>query len=263
LNTPFRRRVRQLQMALERWRWLPHEFARPPIVVNVPEFRLHALDASSHSALEMNVVVGRAFRHQTPVFAGQMHYLIFRPYWHVPPSIQRAELAPKILRDPSYLAKNGYEVVNRNGEVVSGAPPVELRSLKLSIRQLPGPGNALGLVKFVFPNEHEVYLHSTPSQALFSKARRDFSHGCIRVEKPDVLAAWVLRDQPQWTLEHTRQAMNGTQTRRVNLSAPIPVLIVYATAMVQENGEVCFFQDIYGHDASLERLLDKGYPYPY
>lgn len=269
LNTPLSRRVRQLQLTLERWRWAPHEFARPPIVVNVPEFRLRTLDDSAQNNLEMNVVVGRAYRHQTPVFEGEMRFVIFRPYWSVPASIQRAELVPKVAKDRSYLAKNGYEVMGAGGQVVVGNGPVsddvlaKLRALRLSIRQTPGPKNALGLAKFLFPNEHDVYLHGTPSQALFSRARRDFSHGCIRLEKPDVLAAWVLRDKPAWTLDRIHQAMHGAAPVQVKLDQTIPVLIVYGTAVARENGEVCFFEDIYGHDAALERMLDKGYPYPY
>ena len=266
LNTPLNDRIRQLQLTLERWRWVPHRFSRPPIVVNIPEFQLRALNDSYNTELEMKVVVGKAFHHQTPVFAADMKYVIFRPYWNVPRSIQRAELVPKLEQDRSYLARNGYEVATAqdrlvtNG-VVDDATLTQLRSGPLRIRQTPGARNALGLVKFVFPNEHDVYLHGTPATELFSKSRRDFSHGCIRVEEPERLAAWVLRDKPEWTPERIRDAMNGTKSVKVTLDKPIPVLIVYATAVVLESGEVRFFQDIYGQDAQLEALLAKGYPY--
>jgi murein L,D-transpeptidase YcbB/YkuD len=265
LNTPLTRRVSQLKLTLERWRWVPHEFSRPPIVVNIPEFQLRALNENYRAEIEMKVVVGRAYRHQTPVFSGEMKHVIFRPYWNVPRSILRAELLPKLRRDRSYLARNGYEVVTSQDSLVTSGviddrTLAQLRSGRFSVRQVPGPKNSLGLVKFLFPNEHHVYLHATPATELFSKSRRDFSHGCIRVEKPELLAAWVLRDKADWPPEHIVEAMNNTKTTQVNLDKAIPVLIIYATAVVRENGEVRFFQDIYGQDASLERLLAQGYP---
>ena len=266
LNVPLSRRVRQLQLALERWRWIPESFAQPPIVVNIPEFRLRAYNQRYQTELEMKVVVGGAWRHQTPVFLNNMQYVIFRPYWNVPVSIQKDELLPKLTKDPAYLAKNDYEVVDSHNKVVPGeavTPEVlaQLRSRKLSIRQVPGAKNALGFVKFIFPNEYDVYLHGTPARGLFSRARRDFSHGCIRVEKPEQLALWVLKDKPQWNLARIRKAETGAAPLQVDLTQPIPVLIVYSTAVVRENGEVCFFDDIYGHDTSLDALLAKGYPY--
>ncbi|HWB87203.1 MAG TPA: L,D-transpeptidase family protein [Bryobacteraceae bacterium] len=265
LNTPLNQRVHQLQLTLERWRWVPHSFPHPPIVVNIPEFRLRALNGNYASELDMKVVVGGAYRHQTPIFEAEMKYLIFRPYWEVPRSILRAELLPKIEKDTSYFVKHGYEVVNANSTVISkGALDEEilgaLRAGKLRIRQVPGPENALGSVKFVFPNPHNVYLHGTPSTELFARFRRDFSHGCIRVEKPAELAAWVLRDKPEWTRKRILDAMNGSQTLQVTIPKPIPVVIVYATAVAEESGEVDFFEDIYGQDAELERWLAKGYP---
>jgi murein L,D-transpeptidase YcbB/YkuD len=194
-----------------------------------------------------------------------MTHLIFRPYWNVPLSIQRAELVPKIAKDSSYLTENDYEIVDARGNVVAGQVTTEtlgqLRSGKLAVRQRPGAKNALGFVKFMFPNEYNVYLHGTPAQALFSRSRRDFSHGCIRAEKPDELAAWVLRGLPEWTPERIRDAESGTRTLQVNLKQSIPVLIVYGTAVANETGEVSFFDDIYGHDASLDAVLSHGYPY--
>ena len=265
LNVPLARRVRQLQLTLERWRWVPESFSRPPIVVNIPEFRLHALNDRYETELEMKVVVGGAYRRQTPVFMDDMSHIIFRPYWNVPLSIQRAELVPKIAKDPGYLAGNEYEIVNMRGNVVAGGVTPEmlgqLRSGILAIRQRPGAKNALGFVKFMFPNEYNVYLHGTPAKALFSKSRRDFSHGCIRVEKPDELASWVLRELPEWTPERIQAAENGPKTLQVNLPHWIPVLIVYGTAVVSEAGVVSFFDDIYGHDASLDEVLSRGYPY--
>ncbi len=263
LNTPLSRRILQLQLSMERWRWVPHSFPRPPIVVNIPEFRLRALNAASQTDLEMKVVVGSAYGgHETPVFSADMKYVVFRPYWDVPFSIARSEIAPKLAKDHAYLQKNRYELVDAHEKVVdtpvNDAAIAQLRSGILRVRQVPGPENALGLVKFLFPNEHNVYLHSTPATELFSKTRRDFSHGCIRVEKPADLAAWVLQDKPEWTPEHIQDAMNGAETLQVTLDKPIPVLIVYATAVVLGSGEVRFFDDIYKQDARLELALAKS-----
>ena len=265
LNTPLWRRVVQLQLTLDRWRWLPHQFERPPIVVNIPEFRLHADNKDYQWALSMKVVVGRAYRHKTPVFANQIKSVIFRPYWNVPLSIQRAEILPHIEKNPSYLLENSYEIVDRSGHVVSegavsDALKDSLRSGKLAVRQRPGPDNALGLVKFEFPNSYDVYMHGTPAKELFSRSRRDFSHGCIRVEDPVALAAWILRDKPEWTPEAIRNAINGDETIQVDVKDPIPVLILYGTAVVKEDGEIQFFDDIYGYDAALERVLNEDYP---
>jgi L,D-transpeptidase YcbB len=268
LNVPLGVRVRQIEWALERWRWAPADFDRPPIVVNIPEFILRAWsDERGHAGLTMRVVVGQAFQHQTPVFEAAMRYVVFRPYWNVPPTIQSKELVPHAAKDPSYLERNGYELVSADDKPlpsskVDAAILARLRSYDLSVRQKPGPNNALGLVKFMFPNQNNVYLHSTPSQELFSRSRRDFSHGCVRVEDPTALAAWVLREQPQWTPEKIKAAMNGKEPSQVNLKESIPVLIIYTTATVDDDGTVRFFEDIYGHDAALQNALAAGYPYP-
>jgi murein L,D-transpeptidase YcbB/YkuD len=268
LNVPVATRAHQLVLTLERWRWVPHPFSQPPVVVNIPEFRLRAFGADGKPELTMNVIVGKAYRHQTPVFERDMKYIVFRPYWNVPPSIQRSELVPAITKNRDYVAQKGYEVTTQSGQVVaSGTISDEvleqLRTGKLAIRQKPGPTNALGLVKLMFPNEYNVYLHSTPSPQLFSQSRRDFSHGCIRVEEPAQLAAWALRNNQGWDLARVEAAMkSGKDNQQVNLASPIPVLILYGTAVVEENGTAHFFDDIYGHDAALEKALAKGYPYP-
>jgi len=267
LNVPLSERVRQLQLTLERWRWLPSEFAAPPIIVNVPDFHLRALDDKNTVTLDMRVVVGKALRTQTPVFSRDMTFVVLRPYWNVPPSILRGEIVPAIKRDRSYIAKKNYEVTTIDGKVVtSGAISDEvlaqLQAGELAVRQKPGSNNALGLVKLIFPNEHNVYLHSTPSPQLFARTRRDFSHGCIRVEKPAELAAWVLRNNPGWTLDRVQQGMKeGSDNVTVGLTQRVPVFIVYATALAYENNEVHFYHDIYGHDAKLAQALAKGYPY--
>jgi len=267
LNTPLSRRVLQLQLALERWRWLPQNYSRPPIIVNIPEFRLYAVNEEHRVVFSMNIVVGRAYQHETPVFESEIRSVIFRPYWNVPLAIQRDEIVPLLEQDPLYLEKNSYEVLNSRGDAIQdGKHSVELknklRSGEWILRQSPGRNNTLGLIKFELPNPYDVYLHGTPARALFAQSRRDFSHGCIRVENPAALAAWVLRENPEWTKDRIRSAMNGDQTLRVNLEKPIPAWILYGTAVVHENGEVLFFDDIYGHDAALERALARqGRPF--
>ena len=268
LNVPLSDRVRQLQLALERWRWLPSEFSAPPIIVNIPDFRLRALDGGNNVTLAMKVVVGKSMRTQTPVFSRDMTFVVLRPYWNVPPSILRGEIVPAIQRNRDYISSKRYEVTTNNGTVVtegtiSDEVLSQLKAGKLAVRQKPGPANALGLVKLMFPNEFNVYLHSTPAPELFSRTRRDFSHGCIRVEKPAELTTWALRNNPGWSLDRVKESMTaGKDNVTVSLRSPIPVFIVYATALAYENGEVHFYNDIYGHDATLAQALAKGYPYP-
>jgi len=267
LNVPLTVRVRQMQLVLERWRWLPLSYNASPIVANIPEFRLRAYDEKFKVAVTMNVVVGKAYDHDTPIFADRMEYLVFRPYWSVPYSIARAEFFSRIARDPEYLAKKGFEVVDSRQQVVASGTVSsdvleQLRAGKLFIRQKPGPKNSLGLVKFIFPNNFNIYMHDTPEQEFFSRSRRDFSHGCIRLERPADLAAFVLRNNPGWDKDRVRAAMKGDSTQQVNLSRPIPVLILYGTVIVPEDGLVHFYDDIYGHDAALDQVLQQGYPYP-
>jgi len=267
LNVSLADRVTQLQLVLERWRWLP-PISGPLIFVNIPDFRLRAVDENYKIVMEMRVVVGKAMRTQTPVFTRDMTYVVLRPYWNVPPSILRGEIVPAIQRDRGYITRKNYEVTTQDGKVVTSGEVsdevlAQLRAGKLSVRQKPGPNNALGLIKFIFPNEHNVYLHSTPSQDLFSRSRRDFSHGCIRIEKPADLAEWVLRNNSEWTLERVQQGMqSGQDNVTVNLVKRVPVFIIYGTAVTYENDEVHFSDDIYGHDATLKAALAKGYPYP-
>ena len=270
LNVPLSFRIRQLQLTLERWRWMPPGFPSPPIVINIPEFRLRAYNEEPGGpvALESNVIVGRAYRSMTPVFVDLMKYVVLRPYWNVTPSIQRAEIVPAIQKDREYISKKGFEVTTPAGQVVTDATISDdvlarLRAGSLAVRQKPGPSNSLGLVKLIFPNSYNVYLHSTPAQSLFSQSRRDFSHGCIRVEKAAELTAWALRNNPGWDLDRVRQSMNsGKDNQQVNLTKPIPILILYGTAIVDDQGQAHFFEDIYGLDAALEKVLAKGYPYP-
>ena len=269
LNTPLSARVHQIDDALERWRWMPTEFQQPPVLVNIPEFRLRAYSADHQLALTMNVVVGKAAPTQTPVFTNDIKFIVFRPYWNVPPGILRRTVIPGIMKDSGYLAREKFEITDSSGRLVSPSDDLVagLRSGKYFVRQKPGPTNALGLIKFMFPNTYSVYLHSTPSTELFSRSRRDFSSGCIRLEKPAELASFLLRNQldgqQPWTLELVQKAMDsGKDNRQVNLATKIPVLILYVTAVAEEDGTVHFFDDIYGHDQRLNAVLAKGPPYP-
>ncbi len=247
LNVPLAQRAEQLELALERLRWLPDFDGRPTLAINIPMFRLWAWRPAEPQSppLTMGVVVGRALDTQTPVLFAQMRQVIFRPYWYVPRSILRKELLPALARDPAYLQRNDMEIVPGPGE--------------MRVRQRPGPKNALGRVKFVFPNDDDIYLHDTPATQLFGRARRDFSHGCVRVEDPMALADWVLRDTPGWTPERIRQAAQATAaSQRVDLPQPLPVLLFYLTAMVvPEDGSVHFADDIYGHDRRLSEALAR------
>ena len=257
LNVPASQRVKQIEIALERVRWTP-VIEAPAIVVNIPEFRLRAI---GDEELTMRVVVGKAAGHKTPVFDGDLKHVVFRPYWNVPPSIQRSEIAPKLSAD--YAAKHNYQVVDSAGRVqdINADTVARVRNGSLQVRQKPGTSNALGLVKFLFPNDNNVYLHSTPQQSLFARARRDFSHGCVRVEDPRALAEWVLREKPEWTKEKIKAAFEGKRDDMyVNLEKPITVKITYQTVVAQADGTVHFYDDIYGHDAKLVAALTPAAP---
>jgi L,D-transpeptidase YcbB len=268
LNTPLAQRVIQLQLALERWRWLPRTVRPPLVIVNIPEFQLHAESGNHVWALSMKVVIGKAYRNETPVFSTAIKGIIFRPEWIVPVDIARKELVPEIRKNPAYLWKNHYEIIDAQGKVMKANAQIaetleQLRTGRLRLRQQSGPTNSLGLVKFDMPNDYQVYMHGTPAKSLFARARRDFSHGCIRVEDPVALAAWLLRDQPEWNIERIRAAMNGKATLRVPLRKPVAVLVVYATAMVTPDGKVQFADDIYGYDEALESALaSRSIPAP-
>lgn len=261
------RRMRQIELSLERLRWLPPLDGRPFVAINIPMFRLWVVDpqAGSAPALAMNVIVGRALNTQTPLLFDEMTHVIFRPYWNVPRSIVRNEILPALARDASYLASHDMEIVAGPGDDARPVAPTAeaidaLREGRLRLRQRPGPKNSLGLIKFMFPNDDNVYMHDTPAQQLFGRARRDFSHGCVRLERPLDLAQWVLRDeQPAWPRERIAEAMNGTRTLQVNLQQPLPVLLYYTTAIAPGDGSAGWFaDDIYRHDARLERALAQG-----
>lgn len=263
LTAPLSNRVRQIELTLERWRWLP-ALNSPTIIVNIPQFRLFAFESNSDredQMLTMDVIVGQTYPHtRTPVFAADMKYVIFQPYWDVPYNIMSRELLPHIRTDPAYLAKNDFEIVGAGPQPATQNPtPQQLADLatgKLRVRQRPGERNALGPVKFMLPNSYNVYLHSTPAHELFRQSRRAFSHGCIRVSNPAGLAEYVLRNAPTpWSREQIDAALSNPVSQRVDLKQPVRVLIVYGTAVATEAGRVYFFDDLYGNDAQLAKVL--------
>ena len=265
LITPLARRVRQIELTLERWRWVP-AFDRPPIIINIPQFRLFAfrgLQDRAADILQMPVIVGQSFRQKrTPVFVAELQQVVFQPYWDVPPSILRNELLAPIQKDWNYLERNDMEMVRGPGDDSPVVPPsaesvAALAEGRLRLRQRASAKNALGPVKFVFPNDFGVYLHGTSAQRLFAQSRRDFSHGCIRVSDPAALAVHVLRntDGGRWTPEAVNAAMSGAPNQRIRVAQPIPVMVLYATALATEDGRILFFDDLYGHDRRLEQLL--------
>jgi L,D-transpeptidase YcbB len=264
LRVPLATRVRQIELSLERLRWLPHPGEERFVAVNIPMFRLWAWDSippDGTPSFDMGVIVGRALDTQTPVFVDEMRAVIFKPYWNIPSSILRLEILPALERDPDYLRRQNMEIVSGPGDDARPVPATAenvagLRQGRLRVRQRPGPNNALGLVKFVFSNDENIYMHGTPAMELFSRSRRDFSHGCVRLEDPVALAEWVLNDQPEWTQEGILAAMHGNNTRRVNLPKPIQVILFYITAVVMPgDGTIRFAEDIYRHDARLEKAL--------
>jgi murein L,D-transpeptidase YcbB/YkuD len=264
LNAPLDQRVRQLDDTLERWRWLSEKYQNAPVFVNLPEFALRAYGPDHKLDFMMAVVVGQALEDKkTPLIEREMKFLVFRPYWNVPISIVRKELLKHIAGNKGYLAGHNFEVTNQSGKPVGSWTAHELEQGTLMVREKPGPRNSLGLIKFMFPNEFDVYLHSTPATQLFSKTKRDFSHGCVRVADPAKLAEWLLRNQPEWTQDKVEEALNqGPDNHTVNLKEEVPVVIFYATAFVREDGKVYFYDDLYGYDQQLEETLKSGPPYP-
>jgi murein L,D-transpeptidase YcbB/YkuD len=271
LNVPMTVRVQQLDDSLERWRWMPDNYIQPRALVNLPEFMLRAYEADHTLAFTMKVVDGEAKgSHDTPMFVRLMRYVVFRPYWNLPPSIIKKEIVPHLEKSGlGYLAANDYQVYKNDGTVVTKFTVHDLEHLRYNVRQVPGNKNALGLVKFLFPNTYDVYMHSTPELYLFGLSRRDKSHGCVRLQHADQMALWVLHgDQSDpdaengWDADKIDVAMTGDlNNRTVNLKTPLPVVIGYFTAMPNEDGTTHFFNDIYGYDKDLEAALAKGRPY--
>ncbi|HEV8254731.1 MAG TPA: L,D-transpeptidase family protein [Vicinamibacteria bacterium] len=253
MNVPADARIAQLELNMERWRWLPEKLGDRHILVNIPAFELTVFDGGN-PVLGMRVVTGKADS-PTPIFSDEMTEVVFNPYWNIPRSILRNETLPAILRDPGYLERNNLEVVHAGKVVAPSSIDWSDDDFHYQLRQRPGAKNSLGLVKFLFPNQFDVYLHDTPADSLFARNERDFSHGCVRVEKPEELAEYVLKDQSGWTRDRIAAAMHSGREQHVALKRPIPVYILYETARADRDGTVYFLDDVYGHDAAQARLL--------
>ena len=248
-----------IRMNMERWRWAPRDLGDRHILVNVPAYTLQVIEGE-RPVLSMRVIVGDP-EHQTPLFSDEMTYVVFSPYWNIPENILREETLPRAARDPDFLRRNNIEVVGTSGE----GDEVDLQSIdwsdesvtrKLRLRQRPGDDNALGLVKFIFPNHFNVYLHDTPGDRLFFKETRALSHGCIRIEDPMAMARYVMRDQPAWTDTKIRSAMSAGEEQTVRLKTTLPVHIGYWTAWVEPDGKtVTYTDDPYRIDPVHARLL--------
>jgi murein L,D-transpeptidase YcbB/YkuD len=260
LNAPIEERIRQMVLNLERRRWMADDPGDRYVFVNLADFELKVVHAPK-TVFDTRVVVGAPYN-RTPAFSAEMTYLEINPYWNVPPSIARDELLPAIKNDPGYLAANGFELLSDWND---GAPALDPRAIDWSrinaeefawrLRQRPGEGNALGRIKFMFPNTFNVYLHDTPARHLFERAERSFSHGCIRVEQPEAFGAVVLAGQDDWSLERIKGAIASGERMIVPLQQPLPVHIAYLTAFVNKDGSVHFRNDVYGRDALLAQAL--------
>jgi len=240
LNVRPKERVKQIIVNMERSRWLPVSLNTDYLAVNIPEFKLHVYHADS-LLWSCNVVVGKAV-HKTIIFHGDVKYVVFSPYWNVPPSIVRNEILPGMNRDRNYIAKHNMEITGKSG----GLP---------TVRQKPGPKNSLGLVKFLFPNSYNIYLHDSPSKSLYNEASRAFSHGCIRVSEPEKLANFLLRGDSTWTKEAINTAMHAGKEKYVTLKQTVPVFIAYFTAFIDREGKINFRKDIYNRDERLADML--------
>ena len=254
--------MRQIALNLERWRWMPDALGAHHILVNIPAFHM-AVREDGRAVLDMKVVVGKA-GHETPIFSGDMSTIVFSPYWNVPDSIAEGETAPAAARDPNYLARNNIEIlrVAKSGTTVVDPGKVDWDdpdAIKaLAFRQKPGASNALGHVKFLFPNKYEVYLHDTPADALFERPGRALSHGCVRLEQPEALAKYVLRNRPEWDEPRIEAAMSAGEEKQVALKDKIPVHIVYFTVWPTDAGGVDSWPDVYGYDAKQSASQAPG-----
>jgi len=263
LNVPVEKRVRQLIVNMERWRWLPQDLGKRYILVNIADFELDVVE-NSQPLMTMRVIVGRDYR-RTPVFSDNMTYLVLSPYWHVPTAIAVQDILPKIQQEPGYLAKQNIRVFRGWGAETREIDPrtvnwshVTAANFSYRLRQEPGPMNALGRVKFMFPNKFNVYLHDTPAQELFAKPERTFSSGCIRIEKPIELAEYLLQSDAKWTREKILAVADKRIEQTVRLPEPMPIHLLYWTAWADEDRTVQFRADVYARDGKLyEALIER------
>jgi murein L,D-transpeptidase YcbB/YkuD len=260
LNVPAEARVRQVILNMERLRHRASTFGDRHIVVNIPNYQLNVME-QGQSVLNMRVVVGMP-TWQTPTFQSTMTHLVVNPYWVVPEGITRREIIPKIIQNPAYLKNQNMEMLRGHGQDTQIINPANIdwsavsnRHFPYRFRQRPGSRNALGRIKFKFPNRFHVYMHDTPARSLFAKPRRAFSHGCVRLERPVDLAAYLLQDDPAWTSERIERTIKSGRHRYVNLLTPIDVRLIYQTAWVDADGRVQLRPDIYGLDKKHQKIL--------
>jgi len=265
LNVSAAARVRQIRLNMERWRWLPQDLGARHLIVNIAGFALRLVD-HEQEIMRMRVVAGQPYR-QTPVFSDTISYLVLNPYWHVPHRIAVEDKLPLIKQNPDYLAQQHMTLLRGWGADAQVIDPatvdwsaVTADNFPYRLRQDPGPQNALGRVKFMFPNRHNVYLHDTPSRSLFTRAERSFSSGCIRLERPLALARYLLADQSAWTAARIQQVLDTNVERTVPLKQKVPVHLQYWTAWAERDGTVHFRRDVYERDASLARALSTPPP---
>jgi murein L,D-transpeptidase YcbB/YkuD len=260
LNVSAADRAEQLRLNLERWRWLPQDLGRRRILVNIAAYQLQVIE-DEEVVLSMRVVVGMQYK-RTPVFSDTMRYIVLNPNWHVPRSIAVEELIPKVQSDPSYLERFGMRLLTAGPDPQEVDPgtvdwaSVRTDSFPYRFRQEPGRLNALGRIKFMFPNPYDVYLHDTPSRGLFDRAQRDFSHGCIRIEKPIDLAVYLMRKNGRWNREAIEAALDEGTERTIYLPKPMPIHLLYWTAWADADGTIQFRSDIHGLDQPLAEALD-------
>lgn len=270
MNIPVEERINQIMINMERWRWIPKRMVpksmeQKYIWVNIPEFKMYIyedpdddLDAEREykKVMDMRVIVGKTM-HSTPIFSDKLEYVVMAPFWNVPNTIMAAEIKPKLVSNPGWLASQNMEVVTKEKNPKPVSPysidwaSVSEENFQYRVRQKPGPKNSLGMIKFLFPNEYAVYLHDTPADALFNQTNRDFSHGCVRVEYPVELAKYLLKDMPEWNESKIRSTMTGGEETWVTLPSKVQVYIVYFTSWVDEQGQIHFREDLYGHDKKL------------
>ncbi len=260
LNVPVEARIDQLLLNMERWRWIPKKLGDRHVLVNIPEYKLHMVDGG-REVFDMRVIVGKTLK-ATPVFSDKMEHIVLAPYWGVPVSIVEEEIKTAMLRNPNFIESEDMEVLNGFGPKAQAIPASSVdwanltkENWKYVLRQRPGKKNPLGPMKFIFPNENDVYLHGTPNAWLFNKEERGFSHGCVRIEDPKKLALYLLRDQPQWTSERIDETIAAGEEKWINLKEHLPVYIVYFTSWADEAGTVHFRDDVYGHDKALEQAM--------
>jgi murein L,D-transpeptidase YcbB/YkuD len=258
-------RADQIALNMERWRWLPQELGSPHVLVNIAGFRLDVVE-QNRSVMDMRVIVGRTYR-MTPVFSDRISYLVFSPYWNVPHSIATQDILPQVKQNQAYLQEQNMRVFQSWAAEAQPIDPASIDWSRLSagnfpyrLRQEPGPNNALGTVKFMFPNRFSVYLHDTPSRGLFARSVRTFSSGCIRLERPLELLDYLFRESREWTPAALRSALDTKREQTVRLPSLVPVHLEYWTVWAEDDGTVHFRRDIYGRDAGLEKALEAPPP---